>query len=197
MVFTKSDEAFPNYCLEATGSHLVTVTFPGGKVFKFEASTSPRCQRFAPISGGTLTFTPLPGTNGTLEIVGSPEFQVEGSAPGPVNLIGINGGVDILNSSLFKFTAEDGTAFVIDQRTGLQSIQDTNNNTVTFSAGGIIHSGGKSISFNRDTLGRIRSVTDPAGNAQTYTYDGAGDLVSYTDNENKCQLTAMTGCIDC
>nr|MBA2702657.1 PKD domain-containing protein [Blastocatellia bacterium] len=181
---TKTDEAFPNYCLEASAPHLVTVTFPGGKVFKFEASTSPRCQRFAPISGGTLTFTPLPGTHGTLEIVGLAEFQVEGSVPGPVNLIGFGGGVDIFNSSLFKFTAEDGTAFVIDQRAGLQSIQDTNNNTVTLSAGGILHSGGKSISFNRDALGRITSVTDPAGNAQTYAYDAAGDLVSYTDNEN-------------
>jgi RHS repeat-associated protein len=185
---TKSNEAFPNYCLAATASHLVTVTFPGGKVFKFEASTSLKCQRFAPISGGTLTFTPLPGTNGTLEIVGSSDFQVEGSVPGPVNLIGIDGGVDILNSSLFKFTAEDGTAFVIDQRAGLQSIRDTNNNTVALSAGGIIHSAGglqtNGITFNRDALGRIINVIDPAGKAQTYTYDAAGDLVSYTDNEN-------------
>jgi RHS repeat-associated protein len=129
-------------------------------------------------------FTPMPGTHGTLEVVGSADFQVEGSIPGPVNLIGFGGGVDIFNSFVFKFTAEDGTAYVIDQRTGLQSIQDTNNNTVTVSAGGITHSGGKSITFTRDTLGRITSVIDPAGNSQTYTYDAAGDLVSYTDNEN-------------
>jgi RHS repeat-associated protein len=181
---TVSAEAFPNYCLEATGSHLVTVTFPGGKVFKFDASVSPHCQRFTPITGGTLTFTPLVGTHGTLEVVGSSDFQVDGSIPGPVNLVGFGGGVDIFNSSLFKFTAEDGTAYVIDQRTGLQSIADTNNNTVTVSAGGIVHSNGKSIAFTRDSLGRISSVTDPNGNSQTYTYDAHGDLVSYTDNEN-------------
>ncbi len=181
---TVSNEAFPNYCLEATGSHLVTVTFPGGKVFKFEASASPHCQRFAPISGGTLTFTPLPGTHATLEVMGSADFQVEGSIPGPVNLIAIGNGVNIFNSSVFKFTAEDGTVFVIDQHAGLQSIQDTNNNTVTVNAGGIVHSNGKSIAFNRDSFGRITSVSDPAGNAQTYAYDANGDLVSYTNNEN-------------
>jgi YD repeat-containing protein len=40
---------------------------------------------------------------------------------------------------------------------------------VTLSAGGIIHSNGKSIIFTRDSLGRITQVTDPNGNAQTYT----------------------------
>ncbi len=185
---TVSQELIPNYCLEATGPHLVTVTFPGGKVFKFQAAVTPHCQRFTAVTSGTLTFIPLPGTQGSLQVVGSSDFQVDGSVPGPVNLIGFGGGVDIFNSSLFKFTAEDGTAFVIDQRAGLQSIRDTNNNTVTVSAGGIIHSNGKSITFNRDALGRIQSVIDPAGNAQTYTYDSAGDLVSYTDNENNTSI---------
>jgi RHS repeat-associated protein len=180
---TRSNEVIPSYCLVSTGSHLVTVTFPGGKVFKFEASVSSHCQAER-IGGGNVTFTPLPGTHGTLEIVGPTAFEVEGSVPGPVNLVGIEGSVDIFNASKFKYTAEDGTSFVIDQGAGLQTIQDTNNNTVTVSAGGIIHSNGKSITFNRDALGRITSVTDPNANVQTYTYDAAGDLVSYTDNEN-------------
>src|SRR5204863_3257531 len=114
--------------------------FPGGKIFKFEAAVSPHCQGFAEISGGTLTFKPLSGTHGTLEVVGSADFAVEGSKPGPVHLVSVNGGVDIFNSSLFKFTTEDGTAYIIDQRAGLQSLADTNNNTVTLSAGGIFHS---------------------------------------------------------
>ncbi len=181
---TVSQEAFPSYCLQATGSHVVTVTFPGGKVFKFQAVVTPECQRFAPITAGTVSFIPMPGTNGTLGVMDSADFQVEGSVPGPVNLIGFGGGVDIFNSFVFKFTAEDGTAYVIDQRTGLQSIADTNNNTVTVSAGGIIHSNGKSITFTRDSLGRISQIADPNGNAQTYRYDASGDLVSYTDTEN-------------
>ncbi|HAF12398.1 MAG TPA: hypothetical protein DCK99_01610, partial [Blastocatellia bacterium] len=181
---TVSQEILPNYCLEATGSHLLTVTFAGGKVFKFQAVVTPRCQRVAPITTGTLTFASLPGTQGTLEVLGSSDFQVEGSIPGPVNLLGLSNGVDVLNSSVFKFTAEDGTAYVIDQRVGLQSISDTNGNTVTVTTGGLIHSGGKSISFTRDSLGRITQITPPAGNAPSYSYDARGDLASYTDAEN-------------
>ena len=59
---TVSQELIPNYCLEATGSHLVTVTFPGGKVFKFQAAVTPHCQRFTAVTSGTLTFIPLAGT---------------------------------------------------------------------------------------------------------------------------------------
>ncbi len=83
-----------------------------------------------------------------------------------------------------RFTSEDGTAYVIDQRSGLQSLSDPNGNTLTIGAGGIMHSSGKSITFNRDSLGRITSITDPNGNSKTYTHDANGDLVSYKDNEN-------------
>jgi hypothetical protein len=61
---TASQEVVPNYCLQATGSHVVTVTFPGGQLFRFEAAITPQCQRFAPISGGTMTFTPMPERTG-------------------------------------------------------------------------------------------------------------------------------------
>jgi len=179
-----SQQFLPNYCVEPTGSHLVTVTFPGNKVLKFQASVTPHCQSVAPITSATLSFTPMPGTHGTLEVLGSADVQVEGSIPGPVDLIGTSGGVDIFNSSVFKFTAEDGTAFIIDQRAGLQSLSDPNGNTLTISAGGIIHSSGKSIVFNRDIAGRITSIVDPNGNSQFYNYDPNGDLISYTDNEN-------------
>src|SRR5207244_7122816 len=79
---------------------------------------------------------------------------------------------------------EDGTAYIIDQRSGLQSLSDPNGNTLTIGAGRIVHSSGKSITFNRDSLGRITSITDPNANSQTYTYDANGDLVSYTDNQS-------------
>jgi RHS repeat-associated protein len=181
---TVSQEVFPNYCLEPVGSHTVTVTFPGGKVFKFQPSVEPHCQRTVPITTANISFTPMSGTVGRLEVIGSSDVQIDGSVPGPVNLIGFGGGVDIFNSFVFKFTAEDGTAYIIDQRTGLQSLADPNGNTLTIGAGGIVHSSGKSIVFNRDSFGRINSITDPNGNSQFYNYDANGDLVSYTDNEN-------------
>ena len=46
-------------------------------------------------------------------------------------MIGFGGGVDIFNSFVFKFTAEDGTAYIIDQRTGLQSLAANMAPTVT------------------------------------------------------------------
>jgi len=162
-----SQEFLPNYCLDPLGSHVVTVTFPGGKVLKFQASVTPHCQRSAPITSASISFTPMPGTVGKLEVLGSSDVQIDGSVPGPVNLIGTSGGVDIFNSFVFKFTAEDGTAYIIDRRAGLQSLSDPNGNTLTIGAGGIVHSSGKSIVFNRDSLGRINSITDPNGNSQT------------------------------
>ena len=181
---TVSQEVIPNYCLQPVGTHTVAVTFPNGKVFKFQPVVEPQCQRFVPITSGTISFAPMPGTHGKLEVVGSADVQIDGSVPGPVNLIGFGGGVDIFNSFVFKFTAEDGTSYIIDQRTGLKSLSDPNGNSLTVGPGGIVHSSGKSIVFNRDGLGRITSITDPAGNIQTYTYDQSGDLVTHTDAEN-------------
>jgi len=181
---TVSQEVFPNYCLEAIGSHAVTVTFPGGKVFKFKPSVTPHCQRNAPIVAGNISFEAMPGTVGKLETVDSSDVLIDGSVPGPVNLIGFGGGVDIFNSFIFKFTAQDGTSYIIDQRTGLQSMSDLSGNTLTISPNGIVHSSGKSIVFHRDIAGRIDSITDPNGNSMFYEYDPNGDLISYKDNEN-------------
>ncbi len=178
---TVSQEVFPNYCLEPIGSHAVTVTFPGGKVFKFQPNVAPHCQRNAPITSANITFTPMPGTVGKLETVGSSDVQIDGSVPGPVNLIGFGGGVDIFNSFVFKFTAQDGTAYIIDQRSGLQSLSDLNGNTLTIGAGGIAHSSGQSISFVRDGQGRITTITDPAQHSMHYQYDANGNLDTYTD----------------
>lgn len=189
---TVSQEVFPNYCLQAVGSHMVTVTFPGGKVFKFQPNVAPQCQRNAPITAGTITFTPMPGTVGKLEVVGTADVQIDGSVPGPVNLIGFGGGVDIFNSFVFKFTAQDGTAYIIDQRTGLISVADLNGNTITIGAGGITHSNGQSITFIRDDEGRIITVTDPAQHSRHYTYDANGNLDTYTDAEGNISRFTYT-----
>ncbi len=170
----------PQYCVEATRPHIVTVTMPDGKVFKFEARVTPQCQNFTPITGGTLTFIPMAGTVGKLEVLGDNAVQIAGSIPGPVDLIGFNG-QGIFNSSRFKFTTEDGTEFVINQQTGLETIRDTNNNQLTINANGIFHSSGKSVTFVRDSFGRITQIQDPAGEVMSYVYDAAGDLISFTD----------------
>jgi YD repeat-containing protein len=108
---------------------------------------------------------------------------VAGSVPGPVDLVaGDTSG--IFDRTQFKYTSKDGTEFVINQGGGLQSLKDTNNNTLTISASGIVHSSGKSITFTRDTQGRITQMTDPNGVSNFYTYDANGDLISYKERAN-------------
>ena len=182
---TVSSGAIPTYCLEPNRPHKVSVTFGDGKVFKFLASTSIHCQQFVPVTSTQMTFTPLPGTHATLEVVGPNDLLVEaqGGIPGPVRLLNQNN-PDIFNSFTFRLTTAEGVSYVINQQTGVSSVSDTYGNTLTINANGVIHSSGKSITFTRDGLGRITQITDPNGNPQTYTYDANGDLVTFTDREN-------------
>ncbi|MBV8281063.1 MAG: RHS repeat protein, partial [Candidatus Eremiobacteraeota bacterium] len=49
-------------------------------------------------------------------------------------------------------------------------------------AKGLYSSTGKSVTFTRDTQGRIAAITDPMGNQMLYSYDPiTGDLLTYTD----------------
>lgn len=180
---TRSNTFIPNYCVEATRPHIVTVTLPDGKVEKFEAKTERQCQQAAPVTETRLIFTPQAGTRGTLAVSGDNTVLVAGSVPGPVELLGYDGN-GIFDRTQFKYTAKDGTEFVINQGSGLESVRDTNNNTLTVSASGIVHSSGKSVTFTRDAQGRITQVTDPEGVSNVYAYDASGDLISYKDREN-------------
>ena len=81
-------------------------------------------------------------------------------------------------------TLPTGEVMLIDQQTGLRQMTDTNDNTITITPDGMIHSGGKSVVFARDSLGRITQITDPSGAKIIYAYDAAGDLVSFKDREN-------------
>ncbi len=87
------------------------------------------------------------------------------------------------NPTRYLLTALDGTRYTIDQYEGLEEIRDPNENTLTFSDAGIVHSSGKKIEFVRDGEGRITRIIDPMGNAIAYEYDTNGDLVAVTDRE--------------
>jgi RHS repeat-associated protein len=181
-VQTRSNTFIPRYCLEATRPHIVAVTFPDNRTYKFRAFTTPQCQSGGPIGGATVSFAPMPGTHGSLAVEGSADVLVAGSVPGPVDLLGFNN-QDIFNTGVFRLTTEDGTQYVVDQAGGLRSMRDTNGNTLTVSATGIHHSSGVSVAFTRDAAGRIAQVTDPTGNSVFYNYDARGDLTSFKDRE--------------
>jgi RHS repeat-associated protein len=169
----------PTYCLRTTRPTTVTITFPTGKVYKFEATTSPTCQQLVPIDAVTLGFRPAAGTQGSLvalDEVDALVYLTDGVSPGPAELVSYDTLAPI-NPVLFRLTIEDGTQYVIHHRTGVQSIREPNGDTLTFTAAGILHSRGKSVSFVRDGQGRITRITDPNGNVRTYSYDAAGGIV--------------------
>ena len=91
------------------------------------------------------------------------------------------------NPQGFRLIQTDGTDWHYSKFTGLEDVTDRNGNTMTVTAGGITTSTGQpGIQFVRDSLGRITSIVDPAGNAITYSYDAAGDL---TQVENQSDVT--------
>ncbi|HJQ24187.1 MAG TPA: PKD domain-containing protein, partial [Blastocatellia bacterium] len=163
---------FPRYCLQPSRAHLVTITFPDGKVYKFQATTAPQCQTIDAIRFATVSYAQQPGTAGTagatLAAVGNNDVVVDGGIPGSVNLVGDSG---LYNPRVFQLTTGEGLKYVIEEGVGLRSMTDLNGNTLQINSSGIIHSSGKSIVFTRDSQGRITQITDPAGNVMSYGYD--------------------------
>src|SRR5262249_40502080 len=78
-------------------------------------------------------------------------------------------------------TAPNGTVYVIDTTSGLESITDPHGNSLTYTPDGVQSSSGLKVTISRDAQGRITSVTDPSGGVIRYGYDFYGDLVSVTD----------------
>ncbi len=72
----------------------------------------------------------------------------------------------------------------------LESVTDRNGNTLTINEEGIFSSAGPAIRWERDTLNRITSITDPAGRSVRYLYDSAGDLIAFINQAD--EMTAMS-----
>lgn len=91
---------------------------------------------------------------------------------------------DYLIGGQYVLTTKDGTRYTIDALRGkLDTVEDRNGNTLSFSDGGIVSSAGPAITFERDAQQRITAVMDPMGNRVRYHYDANGDLVAVTDRE--------------
>lgn len=174
----------PSYCAQPSRPHVVTVTVPNGKVYKFEAVLSPQCSTLFPLRETTISYRPMTGTNATLTPVGDPTAFVAAAFPGPIELLDF-GTFDPIDFDEYRLTLPNGEVMLINQQTGLKQWNDANGNSLTVNSNGIIHSSGKSLVFVRDSLGRITQITDPLGNAMIYSYNGSGDLVSFRDRENQ------------
>jgi len=169
-----------NVDMEKDLGNNIFLTLPDGKreVFKFNPT---------PTSDSTIFIThydPTPGVFDTLTVPGVDNQQLFLNFGTFFTIAGAP-----FDPSDVTLTRVDGTVLQINQLAGLQSITDTNGNTVTFSANGITGVGA-TLPFQRDSIGRITTITDPSGATISYQYSDAGDLVGVVDRVgNKTTLT--------
>jgi RHS repeat-associated protein len=177
---------FPTYCLFPIKNHVVSVTFPDGKVYKFQAVNTPQCQQLVPIEAPQIAFTQIStgsATAGaTLMPIGDTDLFIDAGIPGPVNLITAE--VEFADFTQFQLTTAEGFSYILDQKLGATRVTDPNGNQLTINASGVTSSSGKSVAFTRDAQNRITRITDPAGASLTYTYNANGGLASFTDRNN-------------
>ncbi|MGB9122881.1 MAG: Ig-like domain-containing protein, partial [Candidatus Angelobacter sp.] len=183
---------FPTYCLQPVKNHTVSVTFPDGKVYKFQAVSTPQCQQFVPIDVPQIGFTQVPtgsATAGaTLTPIGDTDLLLDAGIPGPVNLI--NAEVEFADFTQFQMKTAEGFTYILDQKLGATSVTDPNGNKLTINALGITSTTGVSVAFVRDAQNRITRITDPNGAAIQYGYDGNGDLVQVIDRSSQSATLA-------
>ncbi|MGQ9610193.1 MAG: RHS repeat-associated core domain-containing protein [bacterium] len=180
---TKSGGFLPTYSIIETKPHFVNVSYPDGKIDEFKMELNPSSQMLFPVQFTSASFSPKPGTFSKLVSLANNNLVNTSSGTGPIVLYDDWDWSTVYNPDRYQLTTEDGTIYIINQDTGLESITDTNGNQITFGPNGIIHSSGKNVTFTRDSEGRITKITDPKGNTISYLYDFYGDLIKVTDQE--------------
>jgi YD repeat-containing protein len=176
------------FCIRPAGKRTVSITLPDGKVERFDAVASPDCAVGAVPTDVTINYIARPGTTSTLETPGSGGLLAQGGTL-------YDGGTgEPFNPVRYVVKTLEGFTYQLrDLGNGasrIDAITDLAGNTLTYTANGIVHSNGQSITFTRDALGRISQINDPRGGKLSYGYGAAGDLLTVTDRVN--QQTTMT-----
>jgi RHS repeat-associated protein len=205
------------YHLNGGKPRIVTITFPDGRVEKFQFLPNPMDQALLPIDYPQWRFIPLGNTRGSLVPAGYDDpdgrfLYFAGSIPGTADLYDLNYFTDWLFGSgteedllrhptLFRYSTPEGYKYLIDEIAGLQSVTDPNGNTLLIGTNGLTWTNSLagtnslSIAFQRDSLGRITNIVDAAGHATTYAYNNASDLITYTDRVGQTNGFAYTNTV--
>ncbi|BAY62588.1 YD repeat protein [Calothrix brevissima NIES-22] len=152
-----------------------------------------------------FTFNPVPDAAGLLGTRYKPTFTADAGVYDKLEVdytpltVRSNGAVGLYlfgftyNPSQYRLITKEGITYRYDQRQGLLDVTDKNGNKLTYTDAGIVSSTGQSITFKRDTQGRIAEIIDPSGKALKYSYDTQGNLVNVSDrNSNKTQFVYDT-----
>jgi RHS repeat-associated protein len=196
---------FPSYGIVTASPRVVTITFPDGRVQKFQMTLAPFCQSLSPLIYPDVSFEPLANTHGTLtplfesagQIVEDTQLVWFGDVPGRADFVSYErllnpppGAADnvLFDPDLFEFTSLEGFRYVISETNGLRRVTDPNGNRLTLTTNGVTWTNaqggaGLTVRFERDGLGRITNIVDAVGHAMIYRYDARGDLVDVTDRD--------------
>ena len=164
---------FTTYYLIEKYRHVVVIRFSDEEVLKFKMDVTPKSSVLLPYSGLNLraAYVPLDDTQGTLVALNAASDHLM-----MINNELLEYGTDPYEPVRFKLTRPDGTVYIVNKNTGLESMTDVYGHTVTYDEDGISHSSGVSLSFSRDMDNRIETVTDSFGRTVTYQYDQNGML---------------------
>ena len=160
-------------------SHLTVVRLSDREVYRFAL----RLQDGVPSIGGgcfaTARFDLIDGpfVDATLEILGQTQVFWE---TGSDRVLDIDS-LETYEPRQVQLRTRGGRVFDLDLAAGVTRLEDSNGNELSITPAGISHSSGLEIAFERDASGRIERILDLAGNALSYTYGEAGDLVRFTD----------------
>ncbi|WP_169748995.1 putative Ig domain-containing protein [Gynuella sunshinyii] len=165
-----------DFCVEPQGAPVVTITLPTGDVERFEAAASPSCSTYQVINNVDLKFNPVGDTQSTLTALDDSSAYYSGGL-----LLETGYFSSPVDPDRYKLTTQSGYEYYLNQDFGIDKVVDPNGNTLTYTNNGIFHSSGKAITFNRDSKGRITSITDPNGHRLEYRYDNSGNLTVSED----------------
>ncbi len=173
-----------NICFTPAVPHRLTVSLPDGGVYRFQARNEVQCA-FATVPDINVVYDALAlpvggnsggaASSGKLEIINTSLLLQQG---GTIFDVDTGGPWDPTD---YKFTAADGTVWVLRKDVGVISQTDIYGNTINYGPGGYQHSATLAISLTRDGQGRITRATDPTGKSVAYTYNANGELATMTD----------------
>jgi YD repeat-containing protein len=168
---------FVPLCFESMSPHFVTVTWPDGRVEAFDLTPAEGSTFVTGLTSAEFTARPGTAATSTLTATDTSLFSME-----DFNLYGgLLGSDGIYDPDTFILTDRYGTEYTLQVGVGLLRVEDRNGNTLIFTEDGITSSSGPGIDFTKDPEGRITEIEGPDDTTVTYTYDGAGDLVTVTD----------------
>ncbi len=157
----------------------VYVTRSDGRRVGFSCTATPTSWLFPFIV--QIGFTPDAGVTDTLELA-QPEFVIVSQG------VLLSGFADVFNPDEYKFTTQQGVVYTLSEATGLENVVDANGNSLAVTPQGIFSSTGVALLYQRDSAGRITSITEPQvpgssgpPSQLTYVYDAIGNLTEFHD----------------